>query len=163
MAGSTSIDGHVDAVIGERVADDPAEEVVADDPSVRDPQPEPRGATGHDRGRATDREPDRPDELLDLAELGHRVVVDDEDVGVDVPDDEQVDLALGLGAAIARALQRWPQAPGEPRCYHLGEDARPYIVLDPSSLRATFAEVSMTPVVSHVRHRRRHESEVGGL
>ena len=117
-------------MIGERVADDPAEEVVADDPAVRDAQPEPRGATGHDRGRATDREPDRPDELLDLAELGHRVVVDDEDVGVDVADDEQVDLALGLGAAIARALDDGLRPP-RARCYHLGEDGRPYIMVDP--------------------------------
>ena len=97
----------VDAVVRERIADRPTEEVVADDAAVRDPQPQASGTAGGDRRRAADREPDGPDELLDLAELGHRVVVDHEDVGVDVPDDVEVDVAtVGLGSDRSRVTRR---------------------------------------------------------
>ena len=53
--------------------------------------PEPRGPAGEDRRRAADRQPDRSDQPLDLAEDRHRIRVGDHDVRVDLADDEDVD------------------------------------------------------------------------
>ena len=81
------------------VEHEPPERVVADDPAEGDPQLESRRATGEDRRRAADGHHDRADDPLDLAEDGHRVRIGDDDIGVDLADDEDVDVAIGRGHA----------------------------------------------------------------
>ena len=78
-------------------SDGVAEHVVTDDAAVGHAQAQPRQATGGDRRRAADGQADGADVLLDLPELGHDVVADDEDVRIDVTDD--VDVGVPLRAA----------------------------------------------------------------
>jgi hypothetical protein len=84
----------VDAPSGHRVEHEPAEGVVADDADERHSQPEARGATREDRRRAADGHRHRAHGPLDLAEPGHRVGIGDHDVGVDLADDEDVDVTV---------------------------------------------------------------------
>ena len=92
-AGRHPAGGHVHAPIGKRFEHEPAEPVVADDPDEAHRQPEPSRSARGDRARAADRQPDVLHEPLRLAERGPRVGVRDDDVGVDLADDEQVDVA----------------------------------------------------------------------
>jgi len=75
-------------------ASDTAEVVVADDATVGHLETEPRQATGSDRGRAAHREVNGTHQLPDLAELRHRIIIDDQDVRIDVADDVDVGFAF---------------------------------------------------------------------
>ncbi len=82
---------HVDPV--ERLEHRAAERVVAHAARHRHPQPEPRGARGHDRARAAEHQRRLVDELLALPEGRHEVAAAQHEVRVDVPDDEEVEPA----------------------------------------------------------------------
>ena len=82
---------HVDA--GQRLQHRPPEDVVADAARHRHPQTQPRRARRHDRARAAEHQGRRVDQLLALAERRHEVAAAQDEVGVDVPDDEEVELA----------------------------------------------------------------------
>ena len=77
----------------ERLQHRAAERVVAHAPRHRHPQPEPRGARGHDRARAAEHQRRLVDELLALPEGRHEVAAAQHEVRVDVPDDEEVEPA----------------------------------------------------------------------
>ena len=99
--GSDGVDAapaHVDAPLGKRLEHPPAERVVANDPDERHPEPETRGAARGDRRRAADGQSDPVDEPLDLAERRLDVIAGDDDVRVELPGDEEVELAARLRA-----------------------------------------------------------------
>jgi hypothetical protein len=73
---------------------EPAEWIVADDAEERDAKSEASGAAGDDRRRAADRHDDRVDDAFDLPEDRHGVVVRDDQVGIDLADDEEIDVAF---------------------------------------------------------------------
>ena len=58
--------------------------------AIADAQPEPRGAAGHDRARAAEHERRLVDDLLALSERADDVAAAHDQVGIRVPDDEQV-------------------------------------------------------------------------
>ena len=111
MAGSTEMVDVSTPRAAQLLHDASAEEVVADDAAVSDAQPQTSQPAGGDGRGAAHGEPDGAHQLLDLAELGRDIVTDDEDVGVDVADDVDVDDPL------IRLPARWPR---EPRPAHAG-------------------------------------------
>ena len=82
---------YVHATCRHRVEHPPAELVLADDTARGDREAQSRRAAGHDRGRPADGQPDRPDELLHLAEDRLEGRIEDHDVGVEVAQHEQIE------------------------------------------------------------------------
>jgi hypothetical protein len=70
----------------------PAEQIVADERTDRDAQPELGGATGQDGAGATHRQPGIVDQVFGLAEGGHHVAAEQDQVRVRVAEDQQIDV-----------------------------------------------------------------------
>ena len=95
----------VDAARGELLEHRPAEQIVADHPADRDPQPQPGGGARGDRARPADRERRLVDEPLRLPERRHDVAAAQDQVGVHVAKDDQVE-RLGHDAYDSRVGPR---------------------------------------------------------
>jgi hypothetical protein len=67
--------------------------VVADQAAEGDAQPEPRCGTGGDRRRAAEPQIGAAGEHFPLTELDTQVRRRDDEIGIDVPDDDEVDVA----------------------------------------------------------------------
>ena len=89
--------GGVDAGGIETLADEPTEQVVADQGTDRDAQAELGGAAGQDRTRAAHREPRVVHEMLGLAERRHHVAAVQDQVRVRVAEDQQIEVGHHRG------------------------------------------------------------------
>ena len=83
--------GGVDVARGQLLHAEAAEQVVGRHAGVGDAEPEPRGAARGDGARGAEHEVGGADELLGLAEGGDDVAAADDEVGVELADDEEVE------------------------------------------------------------------------
>ena len=74
------------------LANVPAEQVVADERADRDAQAELGSAAGQDGAGATHRQPSIVDQVFGLAEGGHHVAAEQDQVRVRVAEDQQIDV-----------------------------------------------------------------------
>ena len=84
----------LDASLAQRLDHEAPELIIPEHPDNRGPQPEAGRSAGHDRAGPADREIGRIDQSLGLPEDRlHRATAEDQ-VGVAVPEDEQVEVSV---------------------------------------------------------------------